>query len=519
MRIIGQGPFHLAENTYRNQMSLDEAPFKHRGNFSRMRALVRTSASIACLAALAACGAEPFEVTEGFFGGVAADEPRAALIMRDILVDGGRAADAAVAGYFALSVTLPSSAGIAATGSCVVFDPTSKRFERLEFPALPSSSRGHAVALPLAPRAMFALHARYGRLRFEQLITEAEQLARFGEPVSARLAADLRWADPKMLARPAIASVLGRPGGAMIGRGEVLVQNDLGATLGRLRNAGIGDLYVGPMSRRYVEAVRAQGYEIEANRLRDALPKWSDVQTFQHDNHDWAIAGVDPMSTERAAAMLSRLFSNGEWSGLDQTSKGRLLAGVAREAGVPDHGSTRPDVPGATSFMAVDRIGQTVACAIGLGRPFGLGTAASGTGIFLRPAKDEGPASALAVIAGNRNTWQVHLGATGGGGDVAVSSMLQSILNHYNDDLSVARAIESPRLHPDVGGGTLFVEEAMGANQVSALSGLGVPVTTTAALGYAALFRCIDGLSKSKADCDLAGDPRGGGLVLFEREK
>ena len=491
---------------------------KHRGNFAGLRALVRLSASIAGLASLVACGAEPFEVQEGFFGGVAADEPRAALIMRDVLVEGGLAADAAVAGFFALSVTLPSSAGLAATGSCIVFDPSSKRFEHLEIPALPSSSPGPAIALPLAPRAMFALHARYGRLRFERLVTEAEQLARFGEPVSTRLAADLRWADPKMLADPTVAGVFGAAGGRTIGRGELLVQNDLGATLGRMRNAGVGDLYSGPMSRRYVEAVRAAGYKIEANLLRNALPLWSDVSSFQHDNHTWVVAGADSGSGHRGALMLAKLFADGGWSGLDPADKARLLVATARDAGARGGGSTRPDVPGATSFMAVDRAGQTVACAFGMGVPFGLGKAASGTGIFLRSASDQGPASALAVIAGNTNTWQLHLGATAGGGAVADAALLQSILNHYDDGQSVSSAIESPRLYPDPDSGTLYVEEAMGANAAAGLSGLGLATRTVPALGHAALIRCVDGLSRTNNDCDLAGDPRGGGLVLFERE-
>src|SRR3546814_9738267 len=66
---------------------------------------------------------------KGFVGGVAADEPRAALVARDILSAGGSAADAAAAAALTYAVTYPSGGGLGSGGVCVVGDPAKKRAE------------------------------------------------------------------------------------------------------------------------------------------------------------------------------------------------------------------------------------------------------------------------------------------------------------------------------------------------------------------------------------------------------
>ena len=112
----------------------------------------------------AACGPGEDETltlgtVEGFAGLVAADEPRAALIGRDVLANGGNAADAAVAMYFTLAVTLPSRAALTSGGVCLSFDHGDKMAEMLEF--LPRAGRSGGVP-PRGVRAMAALHARHG---------------------------------------------------------------------------------------------------------------------------------------------------------------------------------------------------------------------------------------------------------------------------------------------------------------------------------------------------------------------
>ena len=136
-------------------------------------------------------------VDGNFFGGVATDEPRATLVGRDVLMAGGTAADAAVAIYFTLAVTYPSNASLGAGGACLVQDPdtddTADTVRALEF--LPGVAVGsasanprRATAVPAAVRGMFALYSRYGRLEWGRLVAPAENLARFGHPISRALA-------------------------------------------------------------------------------------------------------------------------------------------------------------------------------------------------------------------------------------------------------------------------------------------------------------------------------------------
>ena len=125
--------------------------------------------------------------TVSFIGGVTSDEPRATLAGLAALEIGGTAADAAVATFFTLAVTYPLAAGLAGGGACVVYDALSGTAESIDFsPSVPAL--GGAVAVPGAVRGMAALHARFGRLRWSQLVLKAEEKARFGFPASRALA-------------------------------------------------------------------------------------------------------------------------------------------------------------------------------------------------------------------------------------------------------------------------------------------------------------------------------------------
>ena len=71
----------------------------------------------------------------GFLGGIATEDPAAALAGRQVLSAGGTAVDAAVAAGFVMTVTLPSRVGLGGGGACLVFDPAKAAVEAVHVPA------------------------------------------------------------------------------------------------------------------------------------------------------------------------------------------------------------------------------------------------------------------------------------------------------------------------------------------------------------------------------------------------
>src|SRR5512132_753179 len=217
--------------------------------------------TVCALSAAAIAGCSPREtpapgaagVTSGFFGAVAADEPQAALIGRDILSAGGSAADATIAMYFAMAVTLPSQASLGGGGVCVTFNAVTNEAQALEFLARPpsqtQSGADRPTAVPGNIRGFFALHGIYGRMRWSQLLAPAENLARFGVPVSRALSGDLTQVESALARELRMRRIFSAERGRrMVAEGDTLVQPDLAAVLAGIRTSGPGDFYSGSLS-------------------------------------------------------------------------------------------------------------------------------------------------------------------------------------------------------------------------------------------------------------------------------
>ncbi len=518
----------------------------------RARPLFPALSTLIFAGLLAACASDTVDLSEGFYGTVVVEEPRAALLARDVLVDGGSAADAAVTAFFALTATLPSSVGLTATGACLIHDPATKSFQRLEFLPRPAADGPGATALPVAPRAMFALHARHGRKPFGELIIQGERIARFGAPVSRALARELAD-DSAAVAGDAAAAAVYRPGGVPLAQGATLSQVELAATLARLRAEGAGSLYSGSLSRDFIAGAAAVGYAVDVERLRSTLPTWAPVTQVAYDNHFWAMAAPDGRDIRLAEATLGLILDGADWSAGGEDDRAHLLAealvGATLLSGrdtplsedvleqamgrfASDRRGMSPPLPrlaatlgtgaerksGATAFFAVDRSGLAVGCAVGLGAPFGTGRMIPGLGVF--PVSAEAPAQdgpgAFALMVANVNTGQFHMAASGAGGRRALSAVVATALDHWEDRIQIEEAPGRPRSHFAGGANVLFVEPETAADTVEGLRRRGYTVAQAPGIGTASLFRCVEGLPRREIRCGIGQDPRSTGLTFFE---
>lgn len=435
--------------------------------------------TVCASAALAGCGGGAtvekgtIGAVTGYAGIAAADEPHATLAARDVLSAGGSAADAAVAAAFTMAVTLPSSMGLGGGGVCLVHEPETERsrdqsgVEVLEFlPALaPSDGRRYPAAVPALPRGLFALHAKYGDLRWETLLNDAEQKARMGFPASRALAKQFVAGGVVLRNDPNAVRTFADRRGMSPGEGTTLVQENLATTIARLRLRGVGDFYQGMIARELAESYQRAGFALTPTALANFRPRWVEPATAEVGNE---IIAAPPVGVAGHGAL--QVFQAGGIGG-------------AMEGGQP--------VPGGAGLLTVDSEGQAVACAFTMNGPFGTGRMAPGFGMMIAappPAPEQTRLPLAALLAWNPYVKEFHFAAVAGGtgAQAAVGTVAAQTLKQ---DMPLNETVNA------VVGGRQDV-----AGQISAAW-------------------CPEGAPSNAALCRTATDPRGSGYGMIAGQR
>ena len=305
--------------------------------------------------------------TQTVFGYAVADEPQAAIVARQILNQGGNAADAAAAEGFAQAVTLPSRGGLGGGGACLIKMPdgTGKMQPpvALIFPAgAPAASGGdRPAAVPTLARGLLAMQARFGLMPSASVVVPAERLAASAQ-LSSVLETDLQTVGPALLADPT-ADAIFAPNGTLLPANATLQQPDLTATLEVLRTQSIQGFYSGSFAQTFVAAADAAGGGLTTADLTAVAPQYANP-----------------------------VFSS---------------AGSYAVASLPTTTGTAETLPASAGFMALDKNGGSVICVTSMNNLFGTGRIAAGTGLLLAASPRTNPtpdlAATMAYLPGSLN--------------------------------------------------------------------------------------------------------------------
>lgn len=208
---------------------------------------------------------------------VAAANPLAAEAGLEVLRSGGGAADAIVAIQTVLGLVEPQSSGLGGGAFLVYYDAEAREITTYDgretapaaatpelfldsagkpLPFFDAVVGGRSVGVPGVPALLRAVHDRYGRLDWEDLLAPATDLARSGFAVSPRLAALIEADSARLSAQPGTRSYFFTAEGSPLRAGTVLRNPDYAATLEAFAADGAFAFYQGNLAEEIVAAVR-----------------------------------------------------------------------------------------------------------------------------------------------------------------------------------------------------------------------------------------------------------------------
>ena len=366
----------------------------------------------------------------GVSGYVVGDEPLAVQAGSSILSQGGSAADAVTAMYFALSATYPVAAGLGGGGLCVVRDPASARTQVITFLSRESAAGG-SFGLPGNVRGFSVVHQSFGRLPWQRDVSPGEGYAATGFPISQALETRLRASQNAIRLDANLSAEFLTETGAVKGVGATVSNPDLAATLTAIRIYGPNGLYMGATAAKLVAYSATQGGAFKIEELEGYPVAREMPQTFTIGGQTIYLPPKKTGSGAYVAALLSRVVD----------AQGEVSVGANPAAAIATATKATLDqfkiqsLPrdlGATGFAATDNTGQAAACAVTLNGAFGSGHTAAGTGVVLARApssQDAGLSGAFLTPAIAVSGETMSLAGTGSGGPNGTAAIVYALLN------------------------------------------------------------------------------------------
>jgi gamma-glutamyltranspeptidase/glutathione hydrolase len=363
-------------------------------------------------------------------GYVVGDEPLAVQAGSSMLAQGGSAADAVTAMYFALSATYPVAAGLGGGGLCVVRDPASARTEVITFLSRDSAAGG-AFGVPGNARGFSVVHQSFGRLPWQRDVSPGEGYAATGFPISQALEARLRASQNAIRLDANLSAEFLTETGAVKPAGAAVSNPDLAATLTAIRIYGANALYSGATAAKIVAYSATQGGAFKLTELEGYPVAREMPATVQIGGQTVYLPPKKTGAGAYVAALLSRIV-DAQGQIATGGNPAAAIAGATKETLDQFKIQSLPRDLGATGFAATDNTGQAAACAVTLNGAFGSGHTAAGTGVILARApssQDAGLAGAFLTPAISVSGDTLSLAGVGAGGPNGTAAIIYALLN------------------------------------------------------------------------------------------
>jgi gamma-glutamyltranspeptidase/glutathione hydrolase len=404
----------------------------------------------------------------GFLGVVAADEPRAALAAFDVLSAGGTASDAAAAAFFTMTVTYPVGAGLGGGGICIAYDAISDKAESIDFLPRPAANGG-TMMVPGALRGMASLHARYGRLRWSQVVAPAERAARFGHPISRALKNRLEMSKAVLDGDLMLKQLFLTDAGEVKNEGTQIVQVQLASVLGRIRSKGVSDFHGGKSGKLFVEDAAKLGGSVSLDDLRKFIPTWKATRTWQMGNEIVHGPSEDTTGGVILAKMVDKYLTDGNF---DATAQAAISASALA-------GERSKSSWGDAAVAVIDSAGNAVSCQFTTGVDMGTGRMLPSVGFVATPA-DSFFDRVAPMLAHNPNLDQGYFAGASSQGIAGIAALAPAAVRILNEGQTINQVIAAP-------------SESAGRLQI---------------------VNCTKAPNRDPESCDAGTDPRGFGLAL-----
>ncbi|MVN21684.1 gamma-glutamyltransferase [Mucilaginibacter sp. HMF7410] len=228
--------------------------------------------------------------------------PEAAKAGLEILKKGGNAVDAAIAVQFALAVTHPTAGNIGG-GGFMVYRSGKGEVNTLDYrekaPAAASAnmyqdSAGNIIpdkslhthqasGVPGSVDGLVEAHRKYGKLKWADLVQPAINLAKSGFPITEKLAANLNSNQTTFKRLNPGKNYYQKEGGWKAG--DIMVQQDLAATLELVRDKGRAGFYEGKVADELVAEMQRGSGLITKTDLKNYHSVWRKAITGNYKGY------------------------------------------------------------------------------------------------------------------------------------------------------------------------------------------------------------------------------------------